>query len=78
MNLQTFLTLLVVGAVTGLVATLTGKAAKTQLPLSLIVAIAGAFIGWFIFTEVSRTALQVLFAIGGSLVLLWLVRVIKK
>lgn len=78
MTLQIFLTLLVVGALTGLVVTVTGKAAKTQLPLNLAVAIAGAFVGWFVFTEVSRTALQVLFAIGGSLVLLWLVRVIKK
>ena len=78
MNLQTFITLLVVGAIVGLVATLTGKSAKTQLPVNLIVSIAGAFLGWFVFTEVSRTALQVLFAIGGSLVLLWLVRVIKK
>jgi len=78
MNLQTFITLLVVGAIVGLVATLTGKSAKTQLPVNLVVSIAGAFLGWFVFTEVSRTALQVLFAIGGSLVLLWLVRVIKK
>lgn len=78
MTLQIFITLLVVGALVGLVATLTGKAAKTQLPLNLVVSIAGAFLGWFVFTEVSRTALQVLFAIGGSLVLLWLVRLIKK
>jgi uncharacterized membrane protein YeaQ/YmgE (transglycosylase-associated protein family) len=78
MTLQTFLTLLVVGSVVGLVSTLTGKAAKTQLPLNLIVAIAGAFLGWFVFNEISRTALQVLFAIGGSLVLLWAVRLIKK
>lgn len=78
MTLQLFLTLLVVGAVTGLVATLSGKAAKTRLSLNLVVSIAGAFLGWFVFTEVSRAALQVLFAIGGSLVLLWLVRLIKK
>lgn len=78
MNLQTFLTLLVVGSLVGLISTFAGKSAKTQLPLNLAVAIAGAFVGWFVFTEVSRTALQVLFAIGGSLVLLWLVRVIKK
>jgi uncharacterized membrane protein YeaQ/YmgE (transglycosylase-associated protein family) len=78
MTLQTFITLLVVGALTGAVVALTGKGSKTQLALSLVVAIAGAFLGWFVFTEVSRTALQVLFAIGGSLVLLWLVRVIKK
>jgi uncharacterized membrane protein YeaQ/YmgE (transglycosylase-associated protein family) len=78
MTLQLFLTLIVTGALTGLVATFTGKSGKTQLPLNLLLAILGAFLGWFVFNEVSRTALQVLFAIGGSLVLLWLVRVIKK
>jgi uncharacterized membrane protein YeaQ/YmgE (transglycosylase-associated protein family) len=78
MNLRIFLTLLVIGAVVGLVSTLSGKNAKSSLALNLAVAIAGAFLGWFLFGEISRTALQVLFAIGGSLVLLWLIRLIKK
>jgi uncharacterized membrane protein YeaQ/YmgE (transglycosylase-associated protein family) len=78
MNLQTFFTLLVVGGLTGLFSSLGGKGKKTGLPVSLIVAIAGAFAGWFVFNEVSRTALMILFSIGGGLVFLWLVRVIKK
>lgn len=78
MTLQTFLTLLVVGAVIGAAASLPGKNAKTGLPLNLVLAVAGAFLGWFVFTEMNRAALQVLFAIGGSLVLLWIARLSKK
>ena len=78
MTLQLFLTLLVVGAVVGLVASFAGKNKTSGLPVNLVLGIAGAFIGWFVFTEVSRTALLVLFSIGGSLSLLWLVRALKK
>jgi uncharacterized membrane protein YeaQ/YmgE (transglycosylase-associated protein family) len=78
MNLQTFLTVLVIGALVGVVATLSGKNAKSGLVVNLVVAAAGSFLGWLLFGEISRTALQVLFAIGGSLVLLWLIRLIKK
>jgi uncharacterized membrane protein YeaQ/YmgE (transglycosylase-associated protein family) len=78
MNLQTFFTLLVIGALTGLFATLGGKSKKTGLPVNLIVSVAGAFLGWFVFTQVHRTALLVLCAIGGSLLLLWFARAIKK
>jgi len=78
MTLQIFFTLLVVGAVVGLVASFAGKSKASGLPVNLVVAIAGAFIGWFVFTEVSRTALMVLFSIGGSLLLLWFVRALKK
>lgn len=78
MTLQLFLTLLVVGAVVGLVASFAGKGKASGLPVNLVLGIAGAFIGWFVFTEVSRTALMVLFSIGGSLSLLWLVRALKK
>jgi len=78
MTLQLFLTLLMVGAVVGLVASFAGKSKASGLPVNLVVSIAGAFIGWFVFTEVSRTALMVLFSIGGSLSLLWLVRALKK
>jgi uncharacterized membrane protein YeaQ/YmgE (transglycosylase-associated protein family) len=77
MNLQTFFTLLVIGGLVGLFSTLVNKG-KPALPVALIVACAGAFLGWFVFNEVSRTALQVLFAIGGALLLLWLTRQIKK
>lgn len=78
MNLQTFITLLVVGALTGLVYTLAGKNKKTGLAVNLIIAAAGAFLGWFVFTQVSRMAMMVVFAIGGGLLLLWFVRLIKK
>lgn len=78
MNLQTFLTVLVIGGIVGAVTTLTGKNSKSNLPLNLAISAAGAFLGWFLFNEISRTALQVLFAIAGSLVLLWLTRLIKK
>ena len=78
MNLQTFFTLLIVGAIVGLVASFTGKGKAAGLPVNLVVSVAGAFIGWFVFTEVSRTALMVLFSIGGSLALLWFVRALKK
>lgn len=78
MTLQLFLTLLVVGAIVGLVASFAGKSKASGLPVNLVVSIAGAFIGWFVFTEVSHTALMVLFSIGGSLSLLWLVRALKK
>ncbi|MFA6959873.1 MAG: hypothetical protein WC205_03870 [Opitutaceae bacterium] len=78
MNLQLFVTLLVVGALTGLVSTFAGKNSKSSLPLNLAVSIGGAFLGWFVFTQISRTAMLVCFAIGGSLALLWLIRVLKK
>ncbi|MET0262711.1 MAG: GlsB/YeaQ/YmgE family stress response membrane protein [Rariglobus sp.] len=78
MTLQTFITLLVIGSLTGLIVTLVGKNKKTGLAVNLVVACAGAFLGWFIFTQVSRMAMQVVFAIGGSLLLLWMIRLIKK
>ncbi|CAM2803111.1 hypothetical protein [Rariglobus hedericola] len=77
MNLQTFFTLLVIGVIVGVLSALTGKG-KTALPVALVVSCAGAFLGWFVFTQVSRMAMQVIFAIGGSLLLLWLARLIKK
>lgn len=78
MTTQTFVTLLVTGLLTGLVATLAGKSAKTRLALNLVVAVVGAFLGWFILRQISGVAIMIGFAIGGGLLLLWLVRVIKK
>ena len=78
MNLQLFFTLVVVGGLVGLISILTGKGSKATAPVHLVVAIAGAFLGWFIFTEVNRFALEILFALGGSVALLWLVRLLKK
>ncbi len=78
MNLQTVLTLVVVGAIVGLVTTLSGRNKKSGLPVALVVSVAGAFFGWFVFHQVRSAALEVLFAIGGGLLLLWLVGMIKK
>lgn len=78
MSTQTFVTLLVTGLLTGLVATLAGKSAKSQLVLNLAVAVAGAFLGWFVLRQISGAAIMVGFAIGGGLLLLWLVRSLKK
>ncbi len=78
MNLQLFLTLLVVGASVGLAVTFFGKHPSAGLVVNVVVSAAGAFLGWFVFTAVSRTALLVLFAIGGSLALLAAVRALKK
>lgn len=78
MTLQTCITLLVIGVVVGLVTTLSGRNKKTGLPVALVVAIAGAFLGWFLFHQVRSAAIEVLFAIGGGLLLLWLVSLTKK
>lgn len=78
MTSQVFFTLLATGLITGLFATLVGKSAKAQLTLNLAVAVAGAFLGWFVLRQISGLAIMIGFAIGGGLLLLWLVRVIKK
>jgi uncharacterized membrane protein YeaQ/YmgE (transglycosylase-associated protein family) len=78
MTLQTFFTLLVIGGLVGLCMTLAGKNKKTGMAVNLVVAAAGAFLGWFVFHQISRTAIEVLFAIGGGLLLLWLVSRLKK
>lgn len=77
MSLQTFVTLLVIGCLVGLFSALVNKG-KPAFPVALAVAVAGTFLGWLVFNQVSRAALQVLFAIGGALLLLWLARLIKK
>ncbi len=78
MSLQTFVTLLVIGILVGLTVTLTGQNKKAGLPVNLVIGAAGSFLGWFVYHQISRTAIEVLFAIGGSLLLLWLIRLIKK
>jgi len=78
MNTQTFFTLLVTGLLTGLAATLAGKSARARPVLNLVVAVIGAFVGWFVLRQISGVAIMVGFAIGGGLLLLWLVRIIKK
>lgn len=77
MSTQTFV-ILVTGLVTGLVATLAGKNAKSQFVLNLAIAVLGAFSGWFVLRQISGVAIMVGFAIGGAVLLLWLVRALKK
>lgn len=78
MNLQTFVTLLAVGSLVGLVMTLAGKSKKAGLAVNLVVGAAGAFLGWFVFHQINRGVLEVLFAVGASVLLLWLLGLIKK
>lgn len=78
MSLQTALTLVFVGLVVGLVTTLAGKNKRTGLAVNMVIAVAGAFLGWFVYHHINRTAIEVLFAIGGGLFLLWLIGLLKK
>ena len=78
MNLPTFITLLVVGLIVGVVAKLVGKSSKFPLPVNLGASIAGAFLGWWVLRQINPTAIQVGFALGGSLTLLLLLRILKK
>lgn len=78
MTLQTFVTLLVIGGITGLVAALIGKSKRPAVLINLAVAVAGTFLGYFVFNLINRAALQIVFALGGALFLLWLVRLSRK
>jgi uncharacterized membrane protein YfcA len=78
MNLQNFLMLVGLGVILGFAATLFGKTKKLSLALNLIVATAGVVLGWLLFTQISGAVLQLTFALGGGLALLWLVRLLKK
>ena len=78
MTLQTFTTLLVVGGLVGMTTTLSGRNKKTGLLVNLLIAAGGAFLGWFVFHQINRAVIEVVFAIGGGLLLLWLLGLIKK
>jgi|GEM_PF-5738502 len=78
MTLQVFVTLLVVGALVGLVMTLAGKSKRTGLAVNLVVGAAGAFLGWFVFHQINRSVIEVLFAVGAAVLLLWLLGLVKK
>ena len=78
MDFKTFITLLVVGGLVGVIAVLTGKGAKATAPLHIIAAVIGAFLGWIVLTQIRGVPLQVIFAVCGSVLMLWLVRLIKK
>ena len=48
MDFKTFITLLVVGGLVGVISVLTGKGVKATAPLHIIAAIIGAFLGWLV------------------------------
>lgn len=78
MNIPTFITLLVVGMLVGVSATFLGKGRKPPLPVNLGAAVGGAFLGWWVLRQISPAAIQIGFALGGSLALIALVRALKK
>ena len=78
MNLPTFITLLVVGVIVGVTATLVGTGPKRSLLVNLGVSTAGAFLGWWVLRQINPAAIQAGFALGGSVTLLVLLRALKK
>lgn len=78
MTFQTFLTLLLVGTLVGLVMTLAGKGKRAGLLVNLVVGAAGSFLGWFVYHHINRIVIELLFAIGASILLLRLVGLVKK
>jgi hypothetical protein len=78
MNLPTFITLLVVGVIVGVIASLTGKGPKLPLPLNLGASTGGAFLGWWVLRQINPAAIQAGFALGGSVTLLVVLRALKK
>jgi len=82
MTLQSFLTFLVLGALAGWISGLIAKGRGFGLPGNMIVGIVGAFLGGFVFGLLGISAHnslgQLIFAILGSLLFLWLLRFIRK
>ncbi len=78
MTLPTFITLLVVGVIVGLIAMWVGKSPKLPLSVNLGACTGGAFLGWWVLRQINPVAIQVGFALGGSVSLLALFRTLKK
>ena len=82
MTLPSFLTFLVLGALAGWISGLIAKGRGFGLPGNMIVGIVGAFLGGFGFGLLGISAHnflgQLIFAILGSLLFLWLLRFIRK
>ena len=84
MSFKVFLTLLIVGAIAGFVASLIMKRRGLGLPGNLIVGVGGAFLGRYLLGLIGISVAQpnslgfLLSAIGGALLLLWLLSFIKK
>ena len=82
MTLQSFITFLVLGALAGWISGLIAKGQGFGLLGNMIVGIVGAFLGGFFFGLLGISAHnflgQLIFAILGSLLFLWLLRFIRK
>ncbi len=82
MNLQGFLIFIVLGALAGWISGLISKGQGFGLLGNIIVGIIGAFLGSFCFSLVGLGAHnflgQLICAVVGSLIFLWLLRFVKK
>lgn len=82
MSLQSFLTFLILGALAGWLSGVISKGKGFGLAGNMIVGIVGAFLGGFIFGLLGISAHnflgQLIFAVLGALLFLWLLRFIKK
>lgn len=82
MNFQQFITFLILGALAGWLSGLISKGRGFGLVGNMIVGIVGAFLGGFLFGLLGISAHnflgQLIFAVLGALLFLWLLRFIKK
>jgi len=82
MTLQNFVTFLILGALAGWISGLIAKGRGFGLLGNMIVGIVGAFLGGFGFGLIGISAHsfigQLIFAVIGALLFLWLLRFIKK
>ena len=78
MTLPTFITMLFVGVIAGVIVFVAGKGPKLPLPLNLGASIVGALIGGWVLGHIHPVAIHAGFALGGSLTLLALLRALKK
>ena len=78
MNLQTAVSLLIIGLLAGGIATFILKRKGLGLVANLVIGTAGAFLGYFVLRLISGTLIQLLFAAAGATLLLWIVSLFKK
>ncbi len=82
MSFQNFVIFLIVGALAGWISGLITKGKGFGLPGNMIVGIIGAFLGGFCFNLLGLGAHnflgQLICAVVGSLLFLWLLRFIRK
>jgi uncharacterized membrane protein YeaQ/YmgE (transglycosylase-associated protein family) len=82
MSLQGFLTFLILGALAGWISGLVAKGRGFGIAGNMVVGIVGAFLGGFLFGLLGISAHsfigQLIFAVLGALLFLWLLRFIRK